>query len=65
LCGHIRAKPESCCLSYEEGGNNPEISAEQTSKLAADNGARKQKRLIAIAISAKGIESDGGRVPHY
>jgi hypothetical protein len=63
--GQMRAKVEGRCLSYEEGSEKAQMSADKAGKLATDNGTRKQERLGAITIAAKGVESDGSRIDHH
>ena len=41
------------------------MSENELGKLAADNGAREQKRLIAITVAAESVKSDSSRVHHY
>ena len=41
------------------------MSENEPGKLAADNGAREQKRLIAITVTAESVKSDSSRVNHY
>jgi hypothetical protein len=41
------------------------MSPNEPGKLATHDRARKQKRLIAVPVSAEGIESDAGGIPHY
>ena len=41
------------------------MSANEPGKLATDYGAREQKRLIAITVTAESVESDSNRVHHH
>ena len=63
--GQIRAKVERHCLSYEEGSKKAKMPADKAWKLATDNWTRKQERLGAITIPAKGVESDASRIDHH
>jgi len=63
--GQIRAKRESCCLSYEERSKKAQMPSDKARKLATDHRTRKQERLSAITIAAKGIESDGSCIHHH
>jgi hypothetical protein len=63
--GQIRAKVEGRCLSYEEGSKKAQMSADKAGKLATDNRTRKQERLGAVTIAAKGVESDGSRIDRH